>query len=83
MRFAETKVESYLLCFSGIKDNFILRVINRLTGRKLFPYLAKRVSLKRKISIWNYIACEAHRELLLEGLFSYDKDIDCNTNHHS
>ena len=67
--FAQKNIENYLRHFSGF---------NKWTSR-IDRYLLKGLLLKRKYSkkqllaIQNYIGCEAHRELLLQGLVLYEK----------
>lgn len=61
-KFAYEMHQTYLNGIYG--TGFIFRVINKLCGHRL----KKRITERRKIIVRNYIECEAHRELLLEGM---------------
>lgn len=64
--FAEKNTNSYLRTLSGFG-----KLISRLDRYLLNGFLLKRKYSKEKLlTIQNYIECEAHRELLLEGLRS-------------
>lgn len=68
-KFAKERLNSYLLNFSGYNHRWFLKIINRLTGRRFANYYAKRYFKRNELlAIQNYVECEAHRELLLEGL---------------
>lgn len=65
-KFAMAHIEGYLRIPLGrLSSNLILRVINRLVGRKLFFWLTNRW---HRLSLLNIIECEAHRELFICGL---------------
>lgn len=67
--FFQQMIDNYLATFAGINRNFFFRVINKLTGRKFLAWLLKRKYKKETLlAMRNFIECEAHRELLLEGL---------------
>lgn len=61
--FARTKIEDYLIYLHG--NNIIFKIINKLCFHKLTK---KMYSQKSLLNILNVIECEAHRELLIEGL---------------
>ncbi|MBP3818615.1 MAG: CapA family protein, partial [Butyrivibrio sp.] len=64
--FSQDYVESYLRIPLGyINANIVLRIINRLLGRKLFMSMTNQ---KHRLSLSNVIECEAHRELFIKGL---------------
>ena len=61
--FADTHVKRYLREFIG--RSFIIRAINALFGRKLMQLLLGKTSY---LAIQNYLECEAHHELFLQGI---------------
>ena len=69
-KFAEQMRWEYYIAFSGKKaKNIIYRVINKLSGYRFVKYyIGKAYSKREKLVLKNFIECEAHRELLLEGL---------------
>lgn len=73
--FSETNIESYILYFLGIDSNFFYRALNKLSGQWLRKQITRRVIQKRGLGMRNYIECEAHRELLLKGIESHDRNL--------
>lgn len=67
-KFAKNTVNGYLLSCSGYGHKYVLRLLNRLCGHKLTDFLAKQFKKNELLAIRNFIECEAHRELFLEGL---------------
>ena len=68
-KFAASMIERYLSAFCGIKRTFFYKVLDKLSGHRLTKWILKRkYSGKGKLALRNYIECEAHRELLLNGL---------------
>lgn len=67
-KFAKNMVNGYLLTCSGYSHNFILRLFNKLSRYKLTDFIVNRFRKNELLAIRNYIECEAHRELWLEGL---------------
>lgn len=63
--FADSTIENYINTFSGV--GFLFRVINKLCGHRL----KKKVKKKRQYAMINYIECESHRELFVNGLKTY------------
>lgn len=61
--FANSMINGYLNGLLG--NNILIRILNRLLGRQLGALLHDQKSC---IDNYNCILCEAHRELLLEGL---------------
>lgn len=70
LQYAETMQVRYLAALGGVNlRGFFFRLANKLTGGKWqSKYLAKKYSKTKKLAIQNFIECEAHRELLLQGL---------------
>lgn len=63
-KFAEENIENYLRSLSGFG-----KWLNRIDRRLLNGTLMKRkYNKKQLIKLQNYVECEAHRELLIEGL---------------
>ncbi len=63
------EIDTYLLKMSGFRTSFAYYVLNKLFFHKLTPYLIKRrYAGESLLSIKNYIECEAHSELILNGL---------------
>lgn len=60
--FAQLMLQGYLRIFCGTSLPY--RILNKLCGHRL----KKKISEKRKLAMRNYIECEAHRELILDGL---------------
>ncbi len=68
-KFAGEMLDWYLFAFSGMRRGFVYRVINKLSGHRLEPWLLHRKYGKQtKLVIRNFVECEAHRELLLKGV---------------
>ena len=66
--FADTHVKRYLREFLG--RSFIIRAINGLFGRKLMQLILGKTSY---LAIQNYLECEAHHELFLQGIKNINK----------
>lgn len=67
-KLAQEYTPSYLLCFLGLSENYIFRAADKLSERQLRKIVSKKIKEKYGIRIRNYVECEAHRELLIEGL---------------
>ena len=68
--FAQRMINGYLLSLHGnLQKRFVYRVLNRLTrgfwGRSIIEKNYQKCELTR---IENYLSCEAHRELMLNGI---------------
>lgn len=67
--FADTMIDAYLWRLSGKKTGYFYAGLRKLFGgRILRAYIDKKLNIKRIVAIENIIECEAHRELLLQGL---------------
>ena len=66
--FARSNLKQYLNYFSGKQNRFMFKVINKLSGHRYENYSSERYKRKTGAGIRNYIECEAHRELITEGL---------------
>lgn len=65
-QFAQLMSRDYFYRLSGRFSRFLpIRVINKLTNYKLLEWLYGQ---QEKLNIENSINCEAHRELLIEGM---------------
>ena len=70
-KFATELVSEYEFGFAGrFSGNIVFRVLNRLFKHKLASIFYIK---KDKLRIIDYIGCEAHRELVLEGLKTDDQ----------
>ena len=69
-KFASTYREQYLLTISSWNTRSIFfRGIQKLTGGRWGRWLIRQAYRKEKLlAVRNYIECEAHRELFLQGL---------------
>ncbi len=61
--FAESKFAEYSVCFAG--NRFWLRLVRKLFGNKR---VEKLVNKRNAVRLYNFIECEAHRELYLTAL---------------
>ena len=68
-KFAQNMLNHYLLTCSGYNHKLWQKILNRLSGRRLYNFFGKKsYSSKDLLAIRNFIECEAHRELFIEGL---------------
>ena len=66
--FAAGYAESYFRAFAG-RRSLVFRALNKLSGGRYGSWRLRRAYDKRaRIRLENYVSCEAHRELLLQGL---------------
>lgn len=63
-KFAQNQMEFYLRKFSGL-NNLILKFDKRFLNSY---YIKRRYNLRQLLDLQNYIECEAHRELILQGI---------------
>ena len=63
-KFAEKHIHNYLAVLSG-QNKWIRRIDKRIFKGKLTKWY---FSKKKLLSIYNYIECEAHRELLIKAI---------------
>lgn len=67
--FADSALESYLISFGGRKS-LIGRILNRLSRGKYYRIKAKFLYKEKDyLALRNVIECEAHRELVLRGVY--------------
>lgn len=68
--FSNAKLTEYLQAFHGKHlMGLVFRILNRLSGRRLRRYLMHALyGQKELLVLENFIACEAHRELVLCAL---------------
>jgi len=65
-KFAEHKFATYIRCFSGLGKWF-----SRIDRRVLKGTITKKIYDKRRLyAMLNYLECEAHRELIIQGIKS-------------
>ena len=74
-KFSINYLYKYLYNLNGM--NFFNRVINKLKLRKFF---LKKYNLRSLLAIQNIIECEAHRELLINGIEIYISQIEGEKN---
>ncbi len=67
-KFASSMLKRYLLTCSGYNHSILRKILNRLTGGLVSKRIVNSYSKKELLAIQNYIECEAHRELWIEGL---------------
>lgn len=66
--FAKKNIYDYLMTF-GARTSFLVRAINKISKGNFNKLIVKRKYKKgHMIAIRNFVECEAHRELLLQGL---------------
>lgn len=66
--FAKTTLPLYVLCADSMSHSLVFRIWNRIMKRRPLIDVAHRAKDRFGISLMNYLSCEAHRELFLEGL---------------
>jgi poly-gamma-glutamate synthesis protein (capsule biosynthesis protein) len=67
--FADELLGGYLLSLSGKGSNFFLRALNKLLGGNFFDRIMKKYySGEKGLSVWNYMECEAHRDVIIYAL---------------
>lgn len=67
-KFAQKMLKGYLLMCSGYFHRRLLRLVDKLTMHKLHFFKEFGYTTSEKNALRNYIECEAHRELWIEGL---------------
>lgn len=68
-KFADASIKDYLVNFSGLGSNLFFRGLNKLSHNEFSKWFVNKLFSKSKLlSILNHIECEAHRELIIEGL---------------
>lgn len=69
-RFAQESIDGYIRYFSSTHNSLLYKGINRLFRNRIRDRAVRRYLRNKKTGMMNFIECEAHRELLLEGLKS-------------
>lgn len=72
-KLAYNNISNYFLYFSGKNNNYLFKILNKITRYHLQDLIFRHISKSFKIGLRNYIECEAHRELILKGLEDYEK----------
>lgn len=68
-QFAQSYQDTYRIALSGFGSKLLFRVVNKLSGYRFASWVAAHWYRKEDLlAIQNYIDCEAHRELLTDGL---------------
>lgn len=69
-KFANSMIYNYLEAFTGRDQrNIFFRVVNKLSNYRYGQRkLRKKYGKEKRLAIRNFVECEAHRELLIEGL---------------
>ena len=67
-KFASSMLKKYLLACSGYNHSKLRKILNRLTGGMIVKKMTNAYNKKELLSLRNYLECEAHRELWVEGL---------------
>ena len=66
-RFAKEYAELYFRTFLGLgSGHYIYRALNKILRHRLDKRIAQKYSQENLAALYNYIICEAHRELLTE-----------------
>lgn len=63
--YCRSSIDSYFSFIHGSKETLLFRVINKISRNHL---VSNMYSLKQKNSLLNVIECEAHREIIINGL---------------
>lgn len=67
--FVSQRLYEYLWGLSGANNSKILRAINKISGYRFYRhFLEKKYSAYSALLMANYFECEAHREVMIEGL---------------
>ena len=66
--FAQSFLNNYLAVFSTKANSFWFKLLNKVSDGSWISSLDKRIPLKLKLAMMNYMVCEAHRELLIRGM---------------
>ena len=67
--FVSKKLYEYLWVLSGANNSKILRARNKISGYRFYRlFLERKYSAYNFLSMLNYFECEAHREVIIEGL---------------
>lgn len=62
-------IDGYLWGMSGKNSSILFRVLNRISGYRFYKrYVNKLYRKKTLLALLNNIECEAHREIIIQGL---------------
>lgn len=67
-KFASLMLRHYLLACSGYSHSVLRKILNRLTGGMMAKKTTNAYNKKELLALRNFVECEAHRELWVEGL---------------
>ena len=67
-KFAQSMLDNYLCVFTGKYGKFFFRIMYKLTRGRWLANPKRRISEKQRLAMLNYVECEAHRDLLADGL---------------
>ncbi len=74
-KFSIQCINDYLWVMSGASNCLLLRMINKLSKYRFYKlYVHYKYSDERLMALLNYLECEAHRELIIEGLKNYNEE---------
>lgn len=67
--FSNDMLYKYFLAFSAMQSNIFNRILNKITNHRYGKWvMKKRYNSQRSYELQNYMECEAHRELFLNGV---------------
>lgn len=77
MQFAQSMCIEYLSAFAGrLPRRFLYRAVNKMTGYRFSRwFLPHKYQKRERIVLRNFVECEAHRELMLQGL-KYERIVE-------
>jgi len=62
-------LDNYLLLFSGLNNNLLFRIINKLLNHKIGQFIIRRhYKMSDLLAMRNFVECESHNEMLISGL---------------
>ena len=67
-KFAQKMLKEYMLTCFGYNHKLFCRFVNKLSGYRLSNFFTNSYKRSELLAIRNFIECEAHRELWIEGL---------------
>ena len=72
--FASKNIYNYLLWLTGVDNNIVFRIINRIFRYKFSEfYIKKKYSKNQMLKIENMTCCESISELFVQGLKDINK----------
>lgn len=68
-KVSQDQIYSYLWRILNLKNSFLFRVINKISKYRFYKsYIEKKYTKNNILQLINYFECEAHREIIIEGL---------------